>query len=500
MAISFEKYVRITSGVVGNVAVRQRELIGRLFTENVLVSPGEVLEFTDIDDIKDFFGISSEEYKRAQFYFAWVSKQATRARKISFARYAPAGTSPSIYGGTSVKVLSSFITESGNGIVLSFNSVDYTTNGIVLTEATSLADVASAIEGAIRAIGDPFTSATVTYDAVTRRFILQVPVEGGSGTVSATNGAIVRLLEWTKQAGAIFINGAPSNTPAGTVSDSAELTNNFGSFLFLASLTDEEIADVSAWVDAQNVKYIYCLSTASEEGATSKYAQLAGYAGIAVTLINSAGDTGYPDMAPMIILAATDYTRRNSTCNYMYQQFNLTPTVTDTRSSNTLDAVRCNYYGETQTGGQYISFYQRGLLMGGSKAPIDMNTYANEMWLKDLAGTQIMSLLLSLQKVSANARGRTQVINILLPCIDAALYNGAISVEKPFTPTQKAFITEETGDENAWMQVQNQGYWLDCTIKTEVTTDGRTEYYAAYILIYSKDDVIRRVEGSHELI
>jgi hypothetical protein len=152
--------------------------------------------------------------------------------------------------------------------------------------------------------------------------------------------------------------------------------------------------------------------------------------------------------------------------------------VDKTSNSDALDALRCNYYGVTQTAGQYLAFYQRGLLMGGASAPTDMNTYyANEVWLKDLAGTQIMLLLLSLQKVSANERGRAQIINILLPCIDAALTNGAISVGKPLTPTQKAFITEETGDADAWRQVLDKGFWLDCAIKTEVmTTDGRTEY------------------------
>jgi hypothetical protein len=497
MAIAFEKYVRITSGVVGNVGVRQRELIGRIFTENVLISPDEVLEFTDLDDIKAFFGIESEEYRRAQFCFAWISKQATRAKKISFARYAPSGTSPSIYGGKSAKTLAQVQV---NGDILHFSVAgnDYSTEAINTSTAESFSEVASTIQTAIRAADAALDSATVTYDVTTRRFVLSAV--GMLGKIGIIDGELAEKLEWTLDTGAVFITGSDARSAAQTVSDSAELTNNFGSFLFLAPLSDEDIADVAAWNGAQNVKFIYCVPTSSAAAAESKYALLAGYSGVALTLLYVGTDTGYPEMAPMIILSATDYTRRNSTCNYMYQQFNLEPSVTTTQASNTFDAVRCNYYGITQTAGQFIAFYQRGLLMGGSSAPVDMNTYANEMWLKDLAGTQIMSLLLSLQKVSANTRGRSQIINILLPCIEAAFYNGAISVGKALNQTQKTFITEETGDPDAWRQVQDKGYWLDCQIKSEVTTDGRTEYYAGYVLIYSKDDVIRRVEGSHELI
>ena len=61
-------------------------------------------------------------------------------------------------------------------------------------------------------------------------------------------------------------------------------------------------------------------------------------------------------------------------------------------------------------------------------------------------------------------------------------------------------IGQLTGDENAWQQVARIGYWLDCVLQSYVTTDSRTEWKAVYTLIYSKDDAIRKVEGSHVLI
>jgi hypothetical protein len=494
MPISFEKYVRITSGVVGNRGARQRDLILRIFTPSELVSPGEALEFTDPNNIRDYFGIESGEYLRAQAYFAWVSKQATRAKKISFARYAPAGTETAIYGGTAAKSLSAILS-SESGLLLTIGGTDYDTGFIGLEEAGTLADVADAVAQAVAALPG-LENATAVYDAAARRFILSIP--GIKAPIRCAYTELAESLGLTREAGAAYITGADAMSPAQTVSESAELSNNFGAFLFTDKLDADSAKAVAQWNDAQNVKFIYCLPAGDQAEAAALYEALKDYSGTAVTLSPVAGE--YPEMAPAIILAATDYARRNSTCNYMFQQFALTPSVDKTSVSDALDKIRCNHYGVTQTAGQLLAFYQRGLLMGSASAPVDMNAYANEIWLKDYAGSQIMTLLLSLQKVSANARGRTQVIGILQPVIGQALYNGAVSVGKALTPAQKAFVTEETGDGEAWRQVQSLGYWLGCDIRQETTQDGRAEYYASYVLIYSKDDCIRKCEGSHELI
>jgi hypothetical protein len=235
-----------------------------------------------------------------------------------------------------------------------------------------------------------------------------------------------------------------------------------------------------------------------EASAQAYYDALSGYAGIAVTLVKTADE--YPEMIPMIILAATDYTARNSVQNYMFQIFNVTPEVTDTTESNQLDAIRVNYYGRTQQAGQFLDFYQRGVLMGLPVNPVDMNIYANEQWFKDAVGASIMELLLALAKVSANAKGRIQLLTQIQSVIGEALFNGTISVGKRLTTTQKLYIAEVTGDDDAWRQIENIGYWIDCVMQSYTTVDDRTEYKAVYTLVYSKDDVVRKVEGSHVLI
>src|SRR6185437_9864300 len=196
----------------------------------------------------------------------------------------------------------------------------------------------------------------------------------------------------------------------------------------------------------------------------------------------------------------TNYLRVNSVQNYMFQKFPLlSPSVSTDLAANTLDPLRVNYIGLTQTAGQQLAFYQRGVLMGGATDAKDMNTYANEQWLKSVASAALLNLITQLAKISANGQGRSQILSTLQNVVNLAINNGTISVDKILTEDQKQFITQQTNDPNAWYQVQNVGYWLDCVIVPVEVNDG-VEYHAEYTLIYSKDDDVRKINGTHELI
>ena len=295
----------------------------------------------------------------------------------------------------------------------------------------------------------------------------------------------------------MFSPGVAAQEPLDAFLASVQASDNFGSFAWAYPIIQAQALAVAQQNDTYNVKFMYTIGIA-EADAASYYGALSGLSGVATTLAPLT--TEFPELLPSAILAATPYSKRNSVQNYMYQQAALTPSVSTDPVANSLDANRVNYYGRTQTAGQFIDFYQRGVMMGLATDPVDMNTYANEMWFKDAAGAAIMSLLLSLSRVSANSSGRGQLLAILQNVIEQATFNGTISIGKPFTTVQKLYIGQLTGDENAWQQVARIGYWLDCTLQSFVTTDGRTEWKAVYTLIYSKDDAIRKVEGSHVLI
>jgi len=501
MAISFTRYVAITSGVGGGVGVRVRDLILRLFSTNTLVPAGTVIEMDNATDVGTYFGTTSPEYLRAVFYFGFVSKLITAAKKISFSRWASIAAAGRIYGKTKAFAVGQFTGTTTGAFSLTLGAYTADVTAINFSAATTLSNVASILQTAIRAVvagGTDWTAATVTYNAVANRFELVggvVGIEAVATAAPATGVDIRTLLGW--DATAVFSPGVAAQEPLDAFTASVQASDNFGTFAFIGTLTEAQVLAVATQNDTYNVKFIFTVPIAAADAATY-YATLSGLSGVATTLSPLAAE--YPELLPAAILAATDYTRRNSVQNYMFQLATLTPSVLTDTDANSMDASRVNYYGRTQTAGQFIDFYQRGVMMGLATDPVDMNVYANEMWLKDAAGAAIMGLLLSLARVSSNSTGRGQLLAILQSIIEQATFNGTISVGKPLNTTQKLYIGNLTGDENAWQQVYRLGYWIDCVLQSYVTQDARTEWKAVYTLIYSKDDAIRKVEGSHVLI
>lgn len=588
MAISITRYVDITSGLGASANVPNRDLVARLFTANNLLPPQTFISFTTATEVGNYFGFGSEEYLRAVFYFSWISKNQTQPQSIQFARWVKTAVAPMIFpvqnNGT---VLASWTAINNGSFILTMGGHTFTLSSLDFTAATSLADVATDLQTAIRAEsggGAVWTSATVTYSSAYGGFLLvggatdvvtnPISVEvSGIGTDITPAGLLGWLPEQTVVngnliAGAIWATGSAAESITATLTSSSQASNNFGSFAFLTDLglTQQNVVDAATWNNTQNVLYMFSQAV-TPANAVAWQAAVAAIGGIGLTLsppittqltgtVTSAsnqitgltsnagltvgmpvsgtnipagtyitslvGTTGltlnnnatgsateqitfstleFPEMFPMMIEAATNYAGFNSVQNYEFQQVaGLTPSVNNDSDANTYDALAINYYGVTQQAGTLIAFYQQGVLQGASVAGniTDMNAYVNEIWVKDAATVAIMTLLLSLSQVPANNQGRNQILAILQGVVNQALNNGTISVGKNLTVNQQMFITAATGDNLAWYQVQNSGYWLDVVI----TPSGSNPvvYTATYTLIYSKDDVIRKVIGTHTLI
>lgn len=498
MSIPFRRYVNIVSGVGGGATVRQRDLILRLFTNSPMIGPDTVLEFdrSNLAAIATLFGSTSPEYTRAAAYFGFISPAITAPERIAFASYRPASVGAAVYGNTDFKAIATMQAITAGAFAISIGGVLTNVSGVDFSAAVSFADVATILQTELISAG--VVGAAVSYSA--NRFLVQLTELATVDITATVSGAndIATLLGLSEAVGAINVTGSAAVTAVVAFQQSEQLTDNFGYALFVPALTLADHESIAAYVAAANVKYQYGVPV-SAANAAAWSAELIGYAGTGITLSPNAGE--YPEIIPAAILAATRYDRRNSVQNYMFKQLaGVTPSVTDAVTADTMDALRVNYYGDTSTAGQVIKFYQRGTLCGGPTDPVDMNTYANEQWLKDYAGSLVMGLLLSVGRVPANAQGVGMISNILQPAIDRALLNGTISVGKTLTAVQRVFLTQATGNDRAYLVVQSQGYILTVRMEPYTTPGGVQEYKAVYELYYSKDDAIRRVDGFHTLV
>lgn len=504
--ISQTRYIDIVTGVGAGATAVDRKYILRIITNSASIPPGIVAEFADADTVGVYFGINSEEYKRAVAYFGFISKLVTSPGSISFARWVDIDIPPMIVGDSLPKSLTGLSVSDGS-LTLNNGDVAVQINNINLATATTLTDVAAALQTAIRASANAqLASATVTYNTNTNQFVL-TGTNPGSGVLTCTptglSTDLSQKIGWAT-AGTVLVSGQSADAPEQAIAKSAGISTNFGSFLFAAStgqLENDDIADVAAWNHAQNNMFMYSVPTPlSNLGVL--FGLVKGYSGCALNVLSTTMPNDYIEQSPCEILAATDFNRPSANQNYMFYEFDArNATISDDPTANTADAYRGNYIGKTQANGQQLAFYQRGVLCGGVTAAVDMNVYANEMWLKSSCAANILALLRAMPAIPANPIGKGMILGVLQNSIDLALLNGVISVGKTLTVQQRQYITAVSGDINAWRQIQNAGYWINVEFRSEVNTNsGLTEWYANYVLLYAKGDAIRKVNGSDILI
>ena len=508
MSISLSRYVSITSGVGAATTVGTRNLGALIVTGNNLCPTGTVLQFTSAANVLSYFGSGSEEYARALFYFGWISKNIQQPQQISFYFWNNnVATGSLIYGAPATYSLATFTAISAGSFALTLGGVTGTLSSINLSGAGSLTAVASSVQTAIRAYttgGVAWTGATVTYNSTVGQFNLTSGTTGADTIAITTAGVGTDLsvpIGWNAT-GAVLSNGSAAQTVSTNLTNLLTITNNFGSFCYTTALAPT-LATITAAANwnaglSPNLQFMFSISVTAANASTWS-AALSAINGCTATLVSPLA-SAYSEMEPMMILAATNYSQRNGVQNYMFQQFTDTPSVTTDANANIYDPLSINYYGQTQTAGQNFSFYQRGVMFGLSTSPLDQNTYANEMWLKDAIGAQIMTLLLSLTQIPANNQGQAMLLGAIQSVVGQAVFNGTIQPGRALTTAQQLYITQATGSSTAWQQVANAGYWLGVTISPYQASNGQTQYKAVYTLIYAKDNVVRLVTGQDILI
>ena len=485
MAISQGRYVKIASGVAGEAAVGNRELILRVMTTSALVPTTSVLEFTTLEDVGNYFGTTnSAEYYYAAKYFAFTSKDITKPEKISFARYADAAADAIIIGNGVKPNLAAI-----KAITTPSITIGDTTGTPTLSGATSLADVATALNAV-----EAFTAMTFAYNTTYNCFTLSFD---GAETETVAEGALAVALGLAPSTHPVNENAiSEADTPVQAIARATGISDNFGSFIFIPSLSVSQIVSVADWnnADEQNCKFMYLVAVAGGNAETIASA-VKGYNGVWLQLSPANAEEDY---MPAAILAATDFSRTNGTQSYMFQSFaGVAPIVESNADADIYDALRVNYYGATQKSGKKLAFLQRGYLQGDI---VDAGVYTNEIWLKDSFTTSFFNLLMAVNRIPANSDGEDMCRTVMQPTLDTAKLNGTIMPAKPFTPEQKAEINQLLGRSSGADEVYADGYAVKVAVETYTDPSGVAAYRVNYLLVYSKGDSVRMVKGTDVLI
>ena len=552
MAIPQERYVRITSSDVGNSAIQERDLNGLLFTlgrgwiGQGAFGTDAILKCYSVDQVRKYFSSASDEVKFAQKYFAYISPSGSSPASLSFARVAVKATAESddvlsykydtqsrAYGwatsptkGTATLTISGDKIATGDYIELFIQKTEPTL-GSDLPKATytfvkdvftsknqikigdspseTAANIAAVVNGEGGIYGQtasPYVVASVENNVVT--LVSVTAGENSSPWVTAQVSQdleAIQIEEDNGSDGGEFSVSPYVESPDSALSRVNTLSNNFGSFAILAgditeaSWTNTDLNDLLTQNAGYNYKYLASVPILPLDGDydnTSKEIAFVTAVGTQNGAAANRGKDGTVAAIPMAIFGAVDYGGTNTAPNFMFKQISgETPTVTSSDIADTLDGIHVNYYGQTQVNGRALSFYQRGFNLDGE----DTAVYCNEVWLKSHIATAIFNLLVSVERVPANDDGESMLYTTISGAAQQAVTNGTIEPGKTYTAAQRATIYQLTGDPEAYMTMQNAGYWLNVVIEQ----DGN-EYKAVYKLVYGKGDSVRFVEGHDVLI
>jgi hypothetical protein len=492
MPISSNRYVDITSAVGGGTAVPTRELLLRLFTTNERVPTGSVLNFStsSLDSsLREYFGSTSEEYKRAAYYFGFISKVATSPKNIQFSRFADADTSAQVFG-SKLATISQLNTYTAAAFDILLDGTTFNVTALDFSADATYAEIATTLQAAIQLTAGAMSATTVTYDA--SRTTFDFDTNGtADGDISFTAVTAVLIDDLGFGESAVFSNGVATQTVTDALATSTTLNNNYGSYEFIDDLTNDQIVESSTFANGRNVEYMY-FQRVLTTNRTAIAGLVSGFASTGLVLAPLANE--YPELLPAAILASLNYDKPAASANFMYYtDSRLTPSVTTDAEADINDAIEVSYYGQTQEAGVNISFFQKARLTGGTTAPKAMGVHANEQWLKSYLKSQFLSMFIALQQVSADETGIATGLSYVDTGVALALENGSISVGKTLTTTQINYITQITGESKAYLDVQSRGYWY------KVTVDATTNIMS-YLLIYAKRDSVDKVEGRHSLI
>ena len=501
MPISQNKYIDVTTYAVTDNDLNRKSMVTRIFTTNELVPNNMVVVFYSSEAVKTYFGANSDEYKFAKKYFDYIQMNSAERKEISFARYTTAATAALLIATKQSATLDQLKAVTAGSIHISINGVGTDLTAIDLSGCADLAAVATALQTAVRAYtaGEAaFTAATVTYDATKGIFKLtggiagDCSIEAASAAASGTD--LSSMLKWDANSKPIISDGVNARTLTQFLDNDSQLSNNFGSFAFLGITQQADIVEIAQWNHNKNVQYMYSLSVNASNYEAIQEA-VKNFDGVALTY-DIHNDMAY--YMPMVLMATTDYDKTDGVINYMFKKFpNDLPSVVDDATSDMLDNLRINYLGSTSQGNSTLSFYQPGFLQGSIP---DMGVYANEIWLKDYVVTEGLQLLLNKKRVPANNNGKNMFIAVLQDVANKALNNGTIDSGKTLIASEIAYITSiADGNVTAYKNVEQNGYWYNVDIiKESVGTTYKN--VLKYILIYTKGESIRKIEGSHILV
>lgn len=436
------------------------ELNGLLLTDNAIISASTlVLSFPSARAVGAYFGTDSVEYAAADVYFTSYNNKFLAPKAFFIARRIAEDAPAWLRGAKFTGTLAQLKTVTDGGFTISIDNTAHSVTGIDLSSATSFSDVAVLIRAAI-----PVGSDTVTYSSLTGAFTITSGTAGANSEVSyasaPTSGTdLSALLGLRESDGAVVSVGMDALNVNDQMTAILGKTQNWVSFSTAWEADPEEALTWAAWA-SNNYGWLYIgYSTAAVMTSPDSSADMAsvvknaGYDHTAIIY----GSLEYASFI-MGVVASIAWQRINGTITAAFKrQSGLAPWVVDETTAVTLEAKKCNYFGNFATRNAEFIFLYPGCLSASDYGFID--PYVNSIWLNNRLQVALMDGLTSVGRVPYNVRGYTMIKAWMLDPVNEARINAAIEAGVVLSERQRSEVMNEAGLDIS-SELWTQGYYI----------------------------------------
>ena len=456
MAIPASQIVKINPRVI-QASGTDLVLNGMFLTTNALIPAGGVMGFSTADDVATFFGSASDEYKVASVYFAGYKNSFKKPRQVFYGSRVNAAAAAWLRGSKFAGTLAQLQAVTAGTLDLSINGTSIALTALDFSSATSLSGCATVLQ---TALASALASTTCTYSSQTGAFQITSPTTGEASTITyAEEGTLATLLGLTQAKGATLSQGSDALDVPANMASLRGVTENWATFTFLYSASDDEILDLSAWASAQGVEYLFVAwstsSTLKNQVDTTSLAYKLGVANAGATTLIF-GDAKYAAFI-MGTAASIDWDRTQGAITFAFKsQDGLVPTIDNATDATTLLQKKCNLYGTYATRNDDFVFLYDSNMYGDYNF---IDPFINTIWFNNSLQVAIMNGLSQSPRVPYNEDGYTLVRSWCQDPINRARKNGVIDPGVTLSEAQKTELIREAGLDIT-SNLQTDGYYL----------------------------------------
>jgi hypothetical protein len=459
-AIPASEIVRVTPSVLAPAGAGL-SLNSVFITENASVPFGDVLEFSNLTAVKNYFGPTSDEATMAATYFSGFEGATILPTTLFFARWLPADAPAYVRSGSLASMTLAQLQAISGTLILTVDGLLVTSASFNLASATSFSNAAVLIETALQDEG-PYV--TVTYDAQLHAFVIESATTGALSTITYCTGTTATALNFTEVTGAVLSQGGVASDAVTLLDSVVENTQNWALFTTVFEATADEMLAFAEWVNDSNDRYGYVgwdtnAAPTVSSAATSSFGYLTmemdGVIPVWGETVVSAQEKGAFICG---VAASINFLQTQGRITFAFKkQSGLTVDVTDSTVANNLLSNGYNFYGKYATANDQFNWLQNGQISGSW---LWIDEYLNQIKLNSDLQLANMTMLGAQNAVPYNERGYNLIRAAAADPINKHLNFGSIQPGVQLSALQIAQIDTAAGVIGAGRAVSQYGYYL----------------------------------------